>query len=149
MSVGTSNARNTSGCAHDSHKPAGTRPSPSSDRPMFENGSGEVLTAARVLALAAWLVAASVPPSSAAATDQLPWSAPNTDAASAAPAGMRTSVCSKSHSVSMPGILSAKNSITSIRPLAPSSSGLCSNCSPRGRSTQPIAPASPVKKSTA
>ena len=38
---------------------------------MLENGSGEVLTAARVLALATWLVAASVPPISAAISAQL------------------------------------------------------------------------------
>ena len=50
----------------------GTAASPSSDRPMFEKGSGEVLTAARVLALARWLVAASVPPISAAISVQLP-----------------------------------------------------------------------------
>ena len=56
------------------------RASPSSDSAMFENGSGEVLTAARVVALATWLVAASVPPSSAATVAQVAWSAPNTAA---------------------------------------------------------------------
>ena len=104
---------------------------------MFENGSGEVFTAARVVALATWLVAASVPPISAAAIAQLAWSAPNTEAASAAPAGMRTTVWITSQTLSTPGILSAKNSTNSISPLAPSITGDCSSFRPEGRSTQP------------
>jgi hypothetical protein len=40
----------------------GTAASPASDKARFENGSGEVLTAARVEALATWLVAARLPP---------------------------------------------------------------------------------------
>ena len=47
---------------------------------MFENGSGEVLAEARIVSLVAWLVAASVPPISAAAVTQLAWSPPNTAA---------------------------------------------------------------------
>ena len=62
-----SSGKNSQGCAQASHSAAGTVASPSSDRPMLENGSGEVFTAARVVALARWLVAASVPPSKAAA----------------------------------------------------------------------------------
>ena len=63
--------KNTYGCAHESHKLAGTTLSPSRDIAMFENGSGEAFSAARVVAFATWLVAASVPPSSAAAIAQL------------------------------------------------------------------------------
>ena len=128
-------------------QPAGTSASPASDRPMFENGSGEVLTAARVVAFAAWLVAASVPPSSAAATAQVDGSAPNTPAASAAPAGMRSTVCTRSQSVSTPGILSAKNSTNSMKPLAASSSGWASTARPCGSSTIPSAPAAPTRNS--
>ena len=65
-SASASTPKNAHGCAKASHSAAGTVASPSSDRPMFENGSGDVLTAARVVAFAKWLVAASVPPSSAA-----------------------------------------------------------------------------------
>ena len=77
------------GCAIDSHKPAGTRLSSTSDAPTLVNGSGEVLIAARVVALAVKLVAASVPPTSAATSDKTPLSTPKVAAASAAPAGMR------------------------------------------------------------
>ena len=94
---------------------------------MLENGSGEVLAAARVVALATWLVAARPPPSSAAAVVQVTSSPPKTAAASAAPAGMRISVCSASQTLSRPGILSTKNSTNSSTPLAPSSHGLCSS----------------------
>ena len=71
--------RTRSGCANDEpqRSPAPTRRR-AATAPMFENGSGEVLTAARVVALATWLVAASVPPSSAATAVQVAWSAPNT-----------------------------------------------------------------------
>ena len=72
---------------------------------MFENGSGEVLAEARIVSLVAWLVAASVPPISAAAVTQLAWSTPNTAAASAAPAGMRTKAWSASQTVSRTGNL--------------------------------------------
>ncbi len=81
--------KSRTGCAHDSQRTNGTSPSPSSDRAMFENGSGEVLAAARVVALARWLVAARPPPSSAAAVVQVASSPPKAAAASAAPAGMR------------------------------------------------------------
>ena len=67
---------------------------------MLENGSGEVLTAARVVILAAWLVAARLPPSSAA-IQPIAWlSAPSAPAASAAPAGMRITVCTASQTES-------------------------------------------------
>ena len=148
-SATASSTANSNGWVHDSHSAVGTAASPSRDMPTFENGSGEVLTAARVVALATWLVAASVPPISAAAIVQTVGSAPNTAAASAAPAGMRTSVCTRSHRESMPGILSAKNSTNSIKPLAVSISGCCNTVRPPGSSTQPRRPAMPVRNTTA
>jgi hypothetical protein len=66
---------------------------------MLLKGSGEVLMAARLVALAAKLVAASVPPSSAATSAPRPLSAPKTAAASAAPAGMRITPCTTSHRI--------------------------------------------------
>ena len=56
----------TVGSCHARYSTEGTAKSPSSDMPTLLSGSGEVLTAARVVAFAMWLVAASVPPSSAA-----------------------------------------------------------------------------------
>src|SRR5882724_9978920 len=67
ISATESTPKNTYGWAHDSHRLTGTTPSPSRDIAMFENGSGEAFSAARVVDFATWLVAASVPPSSAAA----------------------------------------------------------------------------------
>ena len=84
----------------------------------MENGSGEVLIAILAPALVKWLLAASVPPTIAAARVHAGGESPNTLAASAAPAGIRTSVCARSHSVSTPGILSAKNSTNSMKPEA-------------------------------
>ena len=107
-----------------------------------------MFTAARVVALVAWLVAASEPPRSAAIVVQVAPSPPNTAAASAAPAGIRISVWSASQSVSAPGILSTKNSAANMTALAPISHGLSSTWSPPGRSTQPSAPAAPVRNST-
>ena len=86
------------------------------------------------------------PPSSAAIRRWPALSAPSAPAASAAPAGMRTTrVQHIPHGVD-PGILSAKNSTSSIKPLAPSISGCCSTCRPGGSSTQPMKPARPVEK---
>ena len=64
------------GCAQPSHNKAGTKASPPSDSAQLLNGSGEWLTAARVLALAAWALAARVPPASAASSAQPCWSPP-------------------------------------------------------------------------
>ena len=52
--------KNAVGCSQDSHSRPGTIASPASDRATFENGSGEVFTIARVLALAVCAVAASI-----------------------------------------------------------------------------------------
>src|SRR5436190_19735951 len=71
----------TTGCAKESHSINGTAPSPRSERAMFENGSGEVLAEARVVSLAAWLVAAGVPPMSEPAGTVLAWGAPKMDPA--------------------------------------------------------------------
>src|SRR6185369_6778612 len=139
----------TTGCTHDSQSMTGTAPSPSSDSAMFENGSGEAFAEARVVILAAWLVAASVPPINAAAVTQLAWSPPKTAAASAAPAGMRTNVWIASQTLSSPGILSTKNSSRSISPLAPRTIGEARMWRSPGRWTQPSQPARPVRKTTA
>ena len=93
--------------------------------------------AARVVVLAACDEAASVPPSSAAMTVVVALSAPRAAAASAAPAGMRMTLCMRSHNESTPGILSAKNSTDSITPLAISMAGCCNTASPGGNATQP------------
>jgi hypothetical protein len=66
----------------------------------LENGSGEVLTAARAVILVAWLVAARLPPTSAAIQPMAALSAPSVPAASAAPAGMRMKVCTASQTES-------------------------------------------------
>jgi len=66
-----------------------------------------------------------------------PWSTPNTLAASAAPAGMRIAVWTTSQSESSPGILSAKNSTNTMKPLAAITTGCASSCSPPGSGTQP------------
>ena len=65
-STTVSTRKKGTGCWVASHSMAGTAASPSNDSTMFENGSGEVLTAARVVAFATCAVAARVPPISAA-----------------------------------------------------------------------------------
>jgi hypothetical protein len=77
-----------------------------------------------------------------------PWSAPKTPAARAAPAGMRIAVWTRSQSESSPGILSAQNSTKTMKPLAASTTGCASSCSPPGNGTQPKWPASPVSSTT-
>ena len=61
---------------------------------------------------------------------------PNTLAASAAPAGMRMNVCTRSHAESTPGTLSAKNSTKHMKPDAASTIGCASTSSPAGSSIQ-------------
>ena len=111
------------GCANASHSSVPTASSSPKDAVQFENGSGDVLMTARLPALARWLPAASVPPRIAAASIDADDESPNTPAASAAPAGMRTKVCTMSHSESTPGILSAKNSTKHMKPDAASTNG--------------------------
>ena len=65
-------------------------------------------------------------------------SAPKAPAASAAPAGMRITVWTVSHTESTNGILSAKNSTKHMKPLAASTAGCCSTFKPCGRSIQPM-----------
>src|SRR5688572_19970611 len=108
------------GCSHASHSTTPTARSSPNDAAQFENGSGDVLIAIRLPVLARWLPVASVPPRIAAASVHAAGASPNTLAASAAPAGMRTNVWTKSHIESIPGILSAKNSIANIAPDAAS-----------------------------
>src|SRR5207248_9919001 len=111
--------------------------SSANDAAQLENGSGDVLMTARPPAFAKWLPAASVPPKIAAAIIVADDESPNTLAASAAPAGMRTSVWTRSHSESTPGILSAKNSTKHMKPDAANTYGCESICNPPGRSTHP------------
>ena len=144
-----STTRAITGCDHESQSIAGTAPSPTSDRARLENGSGEVLAEARVVSLAAWLVAASVPPISAAAVTQLAGSPPKTAPARAAPAGILTKVWTASQTLSRPGILSTKNSRKSIRPAAPMTTGCASTWRSPGSVTQPSQPARPVRNTTA
>ena len=125
------------GCANASHSTVPTARSSPSDADQFENGSGDVLINARLPAFAKWLPAASDPPTMAAASVAAALESPNTLAASAAPAGMRMNVCTKSHTESTPGILSAKNSTQNMNPDAMSTHGCASVARPPGRSTQP------------
>ena len=111
-------------------------------------GSGEVLIAARLVALATWLVAANVPPINPANKPIAALSAPNTPAAKAAPAGIRITVCTTSHNESRPGTLSAKNSTATMKPLPASTTGCASKRKPSGSSTQPRYPAMPVNSTT-
>ena len=126
-----------------------TNPSSSKLTAMFENGSGELFTATRVVALVANEVAASDPPNRAATVPIVALSAPNTPAARAAPAGTRMTECTTSQSESIPGILSAKNSTKSMKPLPANIAGCCNRSNPLGKGIQPITPASPVMKTTA
>ena len=112
-----------------------TASSSPNDAAQFENGSGDVLISARLPVFARWLPAASEPPTIAAASAAAADASPNTLAASAAPAGMRMNVCTTSHSVSTPGILSAKNSTKNMKPDAASTHGCASTARPPGSST--------------
>jgi hypothetical protein len=115
---------------------------------MLLKGSGEVLMAARLVALAAKLVAASVPPSRAATSAPRPLSAPNTAAAK------RRAGRDADHAMHhvpqriQAGDLVGKNSMNTIKPLTPSTTGCASSCSPAGSGTQPIKPARPVSSTT-
>ena len=59
---------------------------------------------------------------------------PVAPAASSAPAGMRMNVWMASHTESIAGTLSARNSITSMKPAAPMTQGCFSTSNPLGRS---------------
>src|SRR5439155_27364108 len=137
------------GCENASHRTVPTASSTPSEAAQLENGSGDVLMTARPPAFTKWLPAASVPPNIAAAIIVADDESPNTLAASAAPAGMRTNVCTRSHSESTPGILSAKNSTKHMKPDAASTYGCASTLSPPGKSTQPRKPAPPTMNNTA
>jgi len=84
------------------------------------------LIAARVPALAACIVAARLPPRMPAATMTAFVESPKAMAASAAPAGIRTKLCTASQMLSSQGSLSAPNSTSAMKPLAPITSGCCS-----------------------
>jgi hypothetical protein len=86
-------------------------------------GSGEALIMARVPALVKCVPAASVPPMMR--HRRLPFDALAAEdhGGQRRPAGMRMKVCTVSHTESSSGILSAKNSMNSIRPAAPKTQG--------------------------
>ena len=104
----------TNGCSNASHSTTPTARSSPNEAAQFENGSGEVLIAMRPPDFVRWLPAASVPPRIAAASIVAPDASPNTLAASTAPAGMRTNVCTVSQNESNSGTLSATNSTTNM-----------------------------------
>ena len=67
----------------------------------------------------------------------VPLSAPNTPAASSAPPGMRMTLLTVSQMLSIQGILSAKNSTNSMKPLAAITAGCSRMCRPAGSGIQP------------
>ena len=118
---------------------------------MFENGSGEVFTAARVVAFAACAVAASVPPSSAAS--KCPGrliAAEHAGRAAPRRPGCGSPCAPASHSESTHGTLSARNSTTSMSAAGPTAaSGCCSRCRPGAARPSPKWPARPVRNTAA
>ena len=121
-----SKPRNTSGEANIAHRPASTMPSSPNEAIQFENGSGEVLIASRLPALAKCVPAVIVPPINPAATIHAGSTSPSAKAASKAPAGMRMKVWTVSHSESKAGTLSAISSAKAMMPATPMTSGFCS-----------------------
>ena len=87
------------------------------------NGSGEVLITSRPPAFDKAVPAVIVPPTRPAASISAGSAVPSENAASNAPAGMRTKVCSESQNESKPGTLSATVSASNKRALAPITSG--------------------------
>ncbi len=79
-------------------------------RAQFENGSGLVLTIARVPALVRWVLPATTPPSSAASAVTVGVAWPSAVIAISAPPTGRMKVWMVSHAVSTHGILSVRNS---------------------------------------
>jgi hypothetical protein len=143
-----SRARNIAGYCTASHPPPRTSTSSPSESATLENGSGEVLAAARAPALEKWVAAVTDPPSKAAASAMPAPESPNTPAASAAPAGILTKVCSPSQTLSSQGSLSANISTAAIKPAAPITSGLATRCRCSGSGSQPKYPARPSAMTT-
>ena len=108
-------------------------PSSPNDAIQFENGSGEVLMASRLPALAKCVPAVMVPPIRPAATIHAGSTSPSAKAASSAPAGMRMKVWTLSHSESKAGTLSAISSAKAMIPATPMTSGFCSTSRVNGR----------------
>src|SRR5690606_6707843 len=106
-------------------------------------GSGEVLSRARDPAFTAWLVRATPAPAAIMPAPSSP-SGESAAAARKAPAGTRARVWTRSQAESMPGILSARNSVSASAPDTPSTQGEVVACSAGGRSSQPSAPAMPT-----
>ena len=138
-----SSARKSQGWWSAVHRPPPTAASSVTEAAQFETGSGEVLITTRVPALVAWVAALSPPPTRPAANWAAGPTSPTAAAARTAPAGIRTKVLSASQAVSTPGVLSAKNSTTYMKPAAVSTRGLVSAWSSAGSCTLPVAPRSP------
>ena len=119
------------------------------DAVQLLTGSGEVLMTIRLPDLTRCEVAATLPPTIAAASIMAGSASPTAPAASIAPAGKRIKVCSVSQTVSTPGILSAPNSTIYIRPAAPITNGFSRMASSAGRAILPDAPPRPKTSSTA
>ena len=58
-------------------------------------------------------------------------------------------LCTASHRLSSHGILSAKNSMNIMKPLAASTAGCRSRCRPAGSAIQSAAPMAPTRNTTA
>src|SRR5688572_13878254 len=106
-------------------------------RIQFENGSGLVLAAARVLVLLRWLPAATTPPASATSPSIAGDVSPSVVTATSAPPTGRIAVCTMSHSVATYGILSAQNSTKYMTAAAPMTRSLLKAWNCGGSSTQP------------
>src|SRR5688572_8999327 len=106
-------------------------------RNQFENGSGLVLAAARVLVFVRWLPAATAPPSSATSPSIVGEASPRVVTAISAPPTGRIAVWMTSQMVSTYGILSAKNSIRYIAIAAAMTISLLKAWNWGGRLTQP------------
>src|SRR5688500_20317470 len=91
---------------------------------QFENGSGLVFAAARLLVFVRWLPAATVPPRSAMSASTVGEASPRVVTAINAPPTGRIAVWSTSHTVSTYGILSAKNSIRDMTTAPPMTQSL-------------------------
>src|SRR4249919_2786778 len=133
------------GCANASASPPTTVTSSAAEAVQLLTGSGDVFSSAREPAFSTWLVSATPAPVASIPAPRLP-SGESVAAARNAPTGTRSSVCSKSHPESTPGILSAKNSAPASTPDTPSTQGDCATCSAGGRSSHPSMPARPRPK---
>ena len=110
---------------------------------IFENGSGEGVTAARTAVLPPCAMNAINPPASAAASCSRGESAAVACQASSAATGTRINVCSAFQTTSKAGILSAKNSTVNSASAAAITHQFVSKCSDAGSASHRVCPSSP------